>query len=93
MKAIISKLQIFYDIVFSEGITGEIIRLVVSAIHRGMGVGKELVFHAESWLKTKGCNTIRVWDNAVRKEVHQFYLGMDFKEIKTQKVFKKTCNK
>jgi len=77
----------------SEGITGEIVSLVVSAIHHGMGIGKELVFHAESWLKTKGCDTIRVRANAVRKEAHQFYLGMDFKEIKTQKIFKKMFNK
>jgi GNAT superfamily N-acetyltransferase len=77
------------DIRLAEGLTGEIVSLVVSAIYRGMGIGKELVFHAESCLKTKGCNTIRVRANAVRKEAHQFYLGMDFKEIKTQKIFKK----
>ena len=77
------------DIRLSEGITGEIVSLVVSAAYRGMGIGKGLVFHAESWLKTKGCNIIRVRANSVRKEAHQFYLKMDFEEIKTQKIFKK----
>jgi GNAT superfamily N-acetyltransferase len=77
------------DIRLSEGITGEIVSLVVSSAYRGMGIGKGLVFHAESWLKSKGCNTIRVRANSVRKEAHQFYLKMDFEEIKTQKIFKK----
>ena len=77
------------DIRLSEGITGEIVSLVVSSAYRGMGIGKGLVSHAESWLKTKGCNTIRVRANSVRKEAHQFYLKMDFEEIKTQKIFKK----
>ncbi|MEJ2657595.1 MAG: GNAT family N-acetyltransferase [Desulfobacterales bacterium] len=77
------------DIRLAEGIVGEIASLVVSDAHRGMGIGKKLVFHAESWLKIKGCTTIRVRANMVRKEAHQFYLGMGFKEIKTQKIFTK----
>jgi GNAT superfamily N-acetyltransferase len=77
------------DIRLAEGLTGEIVSLVVSAGHRGEGIGKRLVSHAESWLKTKGCNRIRVRANAVRKEAHRFYLKLGFKEIKTQKIFTK----
>lgn len=78
------------DIRLAEGLTGELVSLVVSAMHRGEGIGKGLVLHAESWFKTKGCHTIRVRANAVRKDAHRFYLGMGFKEIKTQKIFTKT---
>jgi N-acetylglutamate synthase-like GNAT family acetyltransferase len=77
------------DIRLAEGLTGEIVSLVVSDMHRGEGIGKGLVSHAESWLKTKGCNRIRVRANAVRKEAHRFYLKLGFKEIKTQKIFTK----
>jgi N-acetylglutamate synthase-like GNAT family acetyltransferase len=78
------------DIRLAEGLTGEIVSLVVSAMHRGEGIGKGLVSHAEAWLKTKGCNRIRVRANAVRKEAHRFYLKLGFKEIKTQKIFTKS---
>ena len=82
------------DIRLAEGLTAEIVSLVVSAMHRGKGIGKGLVSHAESWFKDKRCNTIRVRANAVRKKAHKFYLGIGFKEIKTQKIFsKKICNK
>ncbi len=78
------------DIRLAEGLTGELVSLVVSAEHRGAGIGKGLVSQAESWLKAKGCNTIRVRANTARKEAHRFYLKLGFKEIKTQKIFVKT---
>lgn len=78
------------DIRLAEGLTGELASLVVSAEHRGVGIGKGLVSQAESWFKAKGCHTIRVRANAVRKEAHRFYLKLGFKEIKTQKIFTKT---
>jgi N-acetylglutamate synthase-like GNAT family acetyltransferase len=78
------------DIRLAEGLTGELVSLVVSVEYRGEGIGKGLVSKAESWLKAKGCNTIRVRANAVRKEAHRFYLKLGFKEIKTQKIFAKT---
>ncbi len=81
------------DIRLAEGLTGELVSLVVSAEHRGEGIGKGMVSQAESWLKAKGCNTIRVRANAVRKEAHRFYLKLGFEEIKNQKIFAKTIFK
>ncbi len=82
------------DIRLAEGQTGEIVSMVVSAVHRRKGIGKGLISHAESWLKAKGCNTVRVRANAVRNEAHRFYSEMGFKEIKTQKIFtKRVCGK
>lgn len=76
------------DIRLAEGKSGEIVSLVVSEGHRGMGIGKALVKTAESWLSSR-CDNIRVRANAIRRDAHEFYRSLGYQEIKSQKVFTK----
>ena len=76
------------DIRLAEGKTGEIVSLVVSKEHRGLGIGKALVKSAESWLGSR-CDIIRVRANTIRNEAHDFYKLLGYKEIKSQKIFTK----
>jgi len=66
---------------------GEIRGLVVDEKHRGLGVGKMLIDKVIEWTKETGNKTLRLRTNMVRKEAHQFYQHVGFKEIKEQKVF------
>ena len=76
------------DIRLAEGKVGEIVSLIVSKDHRGLGIGKALVKSAESWLGSR-CNIIRVRANTIRNEAHDFYKLLGYQEIKSQKVFTK----
>jgi GNAT superfamily N-acetyltransferase len=66
---------------------GEIGGLVVSANHRGRGIGKKLVGMAEQWITGKGVTTILVRSQLAREAAHQFYLQQNFSRTKTSAVF------
>ncbi len=74
------------DVRLAEGVTGEIVSLVVVPECRGLGIGKGLVEQAEAWLDPR-VSVIRIRANAIRAEAHGFYRSLGFKEIKTQKIF------
>lgn len=78
------------DIRLAEGKSGEIVSLVVPEQCRGMGIGKALVKSAESWLSTR-CDIIRVRANVIRREAHDLYQLLGYKEVKSQKVFVKSA--
>ena len=63
----------------------EIVSLVVDAKHQNQNIGKQLVAMV-NWHQNK---KIRVRCNEKRLKAHQFYKGLDFNEIKVQKVFEK----
>jgi len=65
----------------------EIRGLVVHDQYRNKGIGKMLVEKAKSWSREKGNKKLRLRCNMKRKETHLFYLHLDFKEVKEQKVF------
>ena len=67
----------------------EIRGLVVTELHRGMGIGAQLVAAAEAWAREKGCNRIRVRTNIARVEAHEFYKKLGYALTKTQEVFDK----
>ena len=67
----------------------EIRGLVVTALHRGQGIGTELVAAAERWADKKGCKRIRVRTNVVRAEARAFYKKLGYNSVKTQDVFDK----
>jgi GNAT superfamily N-acetyltransferase len=70
----------------------EICGLVVAELHRGMGIGTQLVAKAESWAQEKGYNQIRVRTNILREETRKFYRQVGFQSKKTQEVFDKIIN-
>jgi len=76
------------DIRLAEGKAGEIVSLIVSKEHRGLGIGKALVKSAESWLGSR-CDIIRVRANTIRDDAHDFYKILGYQEVKSQKVFTK----
>jgi len=86
--AVVGCINPIIDIRLAEGKAGEIVSLVVSEKHRGMGIGKALIKSAESWLSSR-CDLIRVRANTIRSEAHIFYQRLGYQEIKSQKVFTK----
>jgi GNAT superfamily N-acetyltransferase len=67
----------------------EIGGLVVDQDQRGKGIGKALIQKVEHWAKTIGLLEIRLRSNIIRKEAHQFYEKIGFKNVKTQYTFYK----
>lgn len=65
----------------------EINGLVIDENYRGKGIGKLLIDRAKQWAREKGNTTLRVRCNVIRREAHQFYQQLGFKETKEQKNF------
>ena len=63
--------------------------MVVDEKFRSLGVGKELLFHAESWAGTQGCQFLTVFSNVTRRRTHAFYIQLDYRNIKTELVLQK----
>lgn len=76
------------DVRLAGGECGEIVSVIVAQEHRGKGIGKKLIKHAEAWLGTK-TGSIRIRANALRQEAHEFYKSLGYEEEKTQTIFKK----
>ena len=74
------------DVRLAEGISGEIVSLVVSKDFRGFGVGRKLIDISEEWI-CKKVNKIRIRANVIRTDAHDFYTHLGYKEKKQQKVF------
>ncbi|MEZ4686960.1 MAG: GNAT family N-acetyltransferase [Bacteroidia bacterium] len=55
--------------------------------HRGQGIGRGLIEALAKWAKEKGNYRMRVRCNVKRKETHDFYKRLKFRELKEQKVF------
>lgn len=79
------------DVRLAEGISGEIVSLVVSEKCRGFGIGKKLVQISEEWVY-KRVHKIRIRANAIRADAHEFYTHLGYREKKQQKVFIKALS-
>jgi len=63
--------------------------LVVDRDHRGLGVGRTLLEHAEAWATQQGCKIVRVWSSTLRTAAHEFYEHLGYTKVKTQHSFVK----
>lgn len=63
--------------------------LVVDAAHRTQGIGRELMLAAERWAVERGCVSVDVRSNVVRKDAHIFYERIGYRNAKTQYAFRK----
>lgn len=63
--------------------------LVVDRDCRGQGVGKQLMTAVEVWAREKGCDTIGLRSNIIRKEAHTFYRNLGYDLIKESYTFSK----
>ncbi len=68
----------------------EIGGLIVDERYRGSGIGQRLLEQAEAWARAKGCASIRLRSNIIRKAAHEFYLNRGYTLTKTQHAFAKT---
>jgi GNAT superfamily N-acetyltransferase len=80
-------IHVFKTIRVESGTFCEIGGLIVSEAYRRKGVGKMLVESVKQWCIHKGISSLRVRCNSKRKEAHEFYAMLGFKETKEQKVF------
>ncbi|MGQ7260635.1 GNAT family N-acetyltransferase [Vreelandella sp. V005] len=76
------------DLRLAGGKIGEIASLLVSADHRGQGVSRVLLQHAQAWLG-EWVSTIRIRTNVVRSDTHLFYTSAGYIVAKEQNVFLK----
>jgi GNAT superfamily N-acetyltransferase len=66
--------------------------LVVDGNHRGQGIGRMLLEHAEEWARKQGCSIVRVWSSTARTAAHRFYEHLGYRNVKTQHSFVKPVN-
>lgn len=66
-----------------DGISGEtcgtIPLLAVCPKSQGLGIGKQLIEHAENWAKTLGCRLLHLEVFANNKKANNFYQNIGFK--------------
>lgn len=72
-----------------SGVVAEIGGLVVNEEYRGNGVGRELMRCAEEWARGKGCDTVSLRSNVVRRGAHAFYESIGYTKVKEQYTYKK----
>lgn len=68
---------------------GEIAALVVGEMHRGKGIGAQLVSAAIEWTQNRGLACLTVRSRIERNDAHRFYQQMGFGLEKTQRVMKR----
>lgn len=72
-----------------SGSAVEIRGLVVDEHHRGMGLGRALLRHAEDWARAGGAGAVRLRTNIIRIDAHAFYRHLGYSVVKTQHAFRK----
>lgn len=65
----------------------EIGGLVVDENHRRKGYGEKLMRKSEEWARKNGYHEVRLRSGGQRKEAHEFYKSIGYKNIKWQEVF------
>ncbi len=86
---VVGWLHVFVSRLLESDSFAEIGGLVVDENHRGSGVGKLLMQHAESWARARGCRTVRLRSNVIRKDAHTFYTKLGYHVTKMQYAFAK----
>jgi GNAT superfamily N-acetyltransferase len=87
--AVVAWIDLHIEHSIAAGKTVQIAGLVVDENHRGSGVGRLLMRHAEEWARSNGCSSLRLRSNIIRSQAHEFYEKLGYKVTKTQKAFAK----
>ncbi|MTI68563.1 MAG: GNAT family N-acetyltransferase [Firmicutes bacterium] len=56
---------------------------------RKKGIGKKLMTQVEKWGRKKGCSTVNLRSNIIRKDAHVFYNKIGYENVKKQYTFRK----
>ncbi len=70
----------------------EVAALVVDKNHRGAGIGRSLMRHAEQWAREQGYPAIFLRSNEIREEAHKFYEGLGYDTTKKSLGFLKNLS-
>jgi GNAT superfamily N-acetyltransferase len=87
--AVVAWIDLHIEHSIAAGKTVQVAGLVVDENHRGSGVGRLLMRHAEEWARSNGCSSVRLRSNIIRAQAHEFYEKLGYKVTKTQKAFAK----
>ncbi len=87
---IVGWLHVFLCHLMESDPYAEIGGLIVDERCRGSGIGQRLLEQAETWARAKGCASVRLRSNIIRKEAHEFYLQHGYTVTKTQHAFAKS---
>ncbi len=86
---VIGWIHIFLRPLLEEDLAAEIGGLVVDEAHRGRGIGHRLLERAERWARRHGSRAVVVRSNVTRLDAHRFYEKCGYREVKTQRVFRR----
>ncbi|WP_325894493.1 GNAT family N-acetyltransferase [Grimontia sp. NTOU-MAR1] len=67
------------DVVHDDMPWGRISSMVIDENFRDMSIGKQLLEHAEAYLKKQNCHRIEVTSHISREEAHGFYLHLGYR--------------
>jgi GNAT superfamily N-acetyltransferase len=70
----------------------EIGGLVVDENHRRKGIGEQLIRKCEEWARIRGYQEVRLRSGGRRKDAHEFYKKIGYKNVKWQEVFSLKLN-
>lgn len=79
--------------IIESGFRVEIVGLIVDETARRRGLGRRLVREAENWATRLGAPSVVVRTNITRVESHLFYMGLGYRQTKTQHVYRKAVEK
>ncbi len=63
-----------------DGPYGRLLGLVVDEGRRGQGIGRRLMEHTASWLRSRGVHHLTLTSGKQRREAHDFYRRLGFEE-------------
>ena len=73
--------------IISPADAAEIVGIIVDQNARRQGIGRKLIDACEQWARENGFEKLNVKSNAVRPEAHEFYPGIGFELVKTQRSY------
>jgi GNAT superfamily N-acetyltransferase len=86
---VVGWVQVFIRVPLMQDSEVEVGGLVIDENYRRRGVGRLLMQRAEQWAHEKGCRTVYLRSNVIRKDAHLFYEKLGYKVVKTQTAFRK----
>jgi GNAT superfamily N-acetyltransferase len=88
-NGVVGWLHLYIDYSLMDDLLVMIGGIVVDAVHRGRGIGRQLMEQAEIWGRAQGCAAVYLKSNVIRHEAHTFYERLGYRNVKTQYAYRK----